>query len=89
MTQPNDAELVKRLLEWAAYPSVGPVCEQLVRDAAARVEALEARERVLREALERIDKQCPPPHFDPSAYSGHERARQIAGDIARAALGDA
>jgi len=47
-------------------------------------------EQVERVALELIDKKCPPPHFDPSAYSGHERALQIAGDIARRALaGDA
>jgi len=56
MTQPNDAgTLQERLLELAGSDIDGTTATpvQLLRASAARIEALEARERVLREAADK------------------------------------
>jgi hypothetical protein len=55
-------------------------------EAADAIAALVAERDRYKSALEKIDKFCPPPYFDPSAYAGKSRDLQRAGDIARAAL---
>ena len=73
-------ELVKQLRKDAdfvdrdAYDGCWDVKEtdrgKRLRAAASRIEALESRERVLREALEKIEAACPftPPHPAESEY---------------------
>ena len=73
MTEQHDtAELVDRARRFAKSHDIKgePTTAALLRTVADRLETLESRQRVLREALERIEAACPftPPHPAESEY---------------------